>query len=157
MSGTDSSTELGLSRKRELDPCRGPSRSSHGRRACQSLPLSGNAPAVTGPDYTLKMTRELHNDDVGTYLATTATGSEYLLDLTAGTVQRQMAATVPLVDFLDAGFSRLRRDGVVLELLLVESCAIGVLARYWIQVRDDNVPTLRSTSPVVRIVSLAGS
>jgi hypothetical protein len=97
------------------------------------------------------MTRELRNDDVGRYLLTTATGSQYVLDLTARTVSRRMAATPPLVEYLDAGFSQLRRDGETLELLMLESCAVGESARYWIQVRADHVVSLRTTSPVVRI------
>lgn len=100
------------------------------------------------------MMQELRNDDAGRYVVTTATGSRYTLDLTARTVKRQMAATAPLVDFLDAGFSQLRRDGETLELLMLEACAVGASARYWIQVRDDHIPTLRTTSPVVRIDAL---
>jgi hypothetical protein len=65
-----------------------------------------------------------------------------------------MAATAPIVEYLDAGFSQLRRDGETLELLMLESCKVGASARYWIQVRDDHIPTLRMTSPVVRIDSL---
>ncbi len=95
--------------------------------------------------------QELRNDDTGCYLVTTATGSHYLVDLCSRTVQRKMAATAPLLDFLDAGFSRLRRDGELLELLMLESCMVGAPATFWIQVREDHVPTLRTTSPVVRI------
>jgi hypothetical protein len=97
------------------------------------------------------MIQELRNDDAGLYVVTTATGSQYVLDLTARTIERHMAASEPLVDFLNAGFSRLRRDGETLELLMLESCAVGASARYWIQVRDDPIVTLRTTSPVVRI------
>ncbi len=100
------------------------------------------------------MKHELRNDDVGCYLVTTATGSQYLLDLTARTVKRRMAAAAPTLDYLDVGFSRLRRDGEILQLLMLESCAVGASARYWIQVRDDHVPTLRTTSPVVGIEAL---
>ncbi len=100
------------------------------------------------------MTRELRNDEAGCYLVTTATGSQYVLDLTARTVKRQMAGTAPIVAYLDAGFSQLRRDGETLELLMLESCKVGASARYWIQVRHDHIPTVRMTSPVVRIDSL---
>jgi hypothetical protein len=79
------------------------------------------------------MRRELCNDDEGRYLVTTATGSRYELDLTARTVKRQMAATPPIIDFLDAGFSQLRRDGETVELLMLESCAVGASARYWLR------------------------
>ncbi len=97
------------------------------------------------------MVQELRNDDVGRYIVTTATGSLYLLDLTARTVTRSMAATVPAVEYRDVKPSKLRRDDDPLELLLLESCAVGSSARYWIQVRTDHVVTLRITSPVVRI------
>lgn len=100
------------------------------------------------------MVQELRNDDAGRYLVTTATGSQYLLDLTARTVERVMAATAPLVEYLDVGFSQLRRDGETLELLMLESCRIGSPARYWLQIRDDHIVTLRTTSPVVRIVAV---
>jgi hypothetical protein len=93
----------------------------------------------------------MQNDDAGRYHVTTATGSQYVLDLTARTVKRQVAGSSPIVDYLDAGFSQLRRDGETLELLLLESCAVGASARYWIQVRNDHIHTLRMTSPVVRI------
>jgi hypothetical protein len=100
------------------------------------------------------MVQELQNDDAGRYLVATATGSHYVLDLKSRTVTRQMAASPPLVDYLDAGFSQLRSDGEALVLLLLESCAVGESARYWIQVRDDHIPSLRVTSPVVRIDAL---
>jgi hypothetical protein len=58
------------------------------------------------------MMQELSNDDTGRHLITTATatatGSEYLVDLTSRTVRRRMAATTPIVDFLDVGLSQLR-------------------------------------------------
>lgn len=100
------------------------------------------------------MVQELCNEDAGRYLVTTATGSQYLLDLTARTVQRVMAATAPLIEYLDVGFSQLRRDGETLELLMLESCTVGWPARYWLQIRADHVVTLRTTSPVVDIIAL---
>ncbi len=109
---------------------------------------------VTGHSYTRAMVQELRNDDAGRFLVTTATGSHYVLDLTARTVTRKMAVTEPLVGYLDAWISQLRRDGESLELLLLESCALGEPARFWIQVRDDHIVTLRTTSHVVRIVAL---
>ena len=48
--------------------------------------------------------QELSNDYQGTYLVTTATGSRYMIDLTARTMRRQMAATAPRLDYLPAGF-----------------------------------------------------
>lgn len=84
----------------------------------------------------------------------TATGSQYLLDLTNRTVRRVMAASAPLVEYLDVGFSQLRRDGESLELLMLESCTVGRPALYWLQIRDDHIVTLRTTSPVVDIIPL---
>ncbi len=112
---------------------------------------------VAARSYTLTMMQDLRNDDSGRYLVTTAAGSHYVLDLTARIVTRQMAASAPLADYLDAGISQLRRDGESLELLMLESCSVGASARFWIQVRDDHVPTLRTTSPVVRIDALISS
>ena len=100
------------------------------------------------------MLQELHNDDAGCYLVTTATGSHYVIDLTVRTLTRSMAATAPHMDYIDAGFSQLRRDGESVELLLLESCALGKSARFWVQVRDDHIVTLRTTSTVMGIVAL---
>lgn len=101
------------------------------------------------------MRQELRNDDEGRYLVTTATGSQYELDLTARTVRRRMAATPPIIDFLEVGFSQLRRDGETVELLMLESCIVGASARYWLQIRADHIPTFRMTSPVMRIEPMA--
>ena len=103
------------------------------------------------------MLQELRNYDADRYLVTTATGSHYVLDLTSRTVQRMVAATAPIMSFLDVGLSQLRRDEEVLELIMLESCVVGAPARFWIQVRADHVVTLRTTSPVVRIESLKPS
>lgn len=105
------------------------------------------------------MNQKLSNDDKGQYLVTTATGSQYLLDMKARTAHRTMAATAPLNDFLAAGFSKLRREGEVLDLHMIEHCVVGESARYYIQVREDLMATLRMTSPVVSMEELevAGS
>lgn len=110
---------------------------------------------VRGHGYTRPMRLELRNDDAGRYLVTTARGSQDELDLTGRTVKRQMAAISPIVDFLDACFSQLRRDGETVELLMLESCVVGASARCWLQTRADHVPTLRMTSPVMRIEHMA--
>lgn len=106
------------------------------------------------PDTLTVMREELRNADAGRYLVTTATGSHYLLDLDARKLMRTMAATAPICEYLDAGFSQLRRDGEAMELLLLESCRVGAPALIWLQVRADRIPTLRTTSPVVLIEDL---
>lgn len=103
------------------------------------------------------MRQTLSNDDKGKYLVTTATGSQYLLDMTSRTVRRTMAATAPLNDFLEAGFSKLRRDGEALALHMIERCIVGESAHYYIQVREDHIVTYRMTSPVIRIEELAAT
>ncbi|MHA7209532.1 hypothetical protein [Arthrobacter sp. MDT1-65] len=103
------------------------------------------------------MIQELRNDNQGRYLVTTATGSHYQLDLDARTVSRRMAATAPRLDYLEAGFWKLRRDGEALELHMIECCKVGQSAHYLSQVRTDHVLTLRMTSPVVRIEQLASA
>lgn len=100
------------------------------------------------------MPRSISNEGTGRFLVTTATGSEYVVNLDDRTISRKMATTAPLVDFLDAGLSQLRRDGELLELLMLESCEVGSSAVFWIQVRDDHIPTFRRTSPVVCIEPL---
>ncbi|MCY1240618.1 hypothetical protein D9M72_534730 [compost metagenome] len=82
---------------------------------------------------------------------TTATGSEYLVNLPARTVKRRMATAAPLYDFLEATFWQLRRDGDTLELLLLKTWAVGISALRWVVIRDDRMSTLRRTSPVVKI------
>jgi hypothetical protein len=64
------------------------------------------------------MPRAISNDSTGRFLVTTATGSHYVVNLDDRTVSRKMVATAPLVDFLDAGFSQLRRDEEALQLLM---------------------------------------
>ncbi|MCO4263727.1 hypothetical protein NG697_12475 [Pseudarthrobacter sp. MDT3-26] len=103
------------------------------------------------------MKQELRNDDTGRYLVVTATGSHYVLDLTSRTLQRQMAATPPVTDYREAGVSQLRRDGETVELLMIERCMVGEPAIYFLQIRQDHVPTERMTSPVVRIEELAAA
>lgn len=100
------------------------------------------------------MPRSISNDGTGRFLVTTATGSEYVVNLDDRTISRKMAATAPLVDFLDAGLSKLRHEGEALELLMLEFCAVRSSALFWIQVRNDHIPTSRTTSPLVRIEPL---
>jgi hypothetical protein len=94
----------------------------------------------------------LRNDDPGRYAVTTATGSEYVIDLDCRTVTRRVAPAPPLVDYLEVPMALLRRDEEELELLMLERLEIGYPARLWLQVRADHVPTLRTTSPVTKIV-----
>lgn len=97
------------------------------------------------------MEQEIRNSDTGLWQITTATGSKYLLDMDARNVTRRMAANAPIVAFLKVGFAELRRDGESLDLLMLEKCKIGEPAQMFIQVRDDHIPTLRTTSPVMFI------
>ncbi|HEY8701126.1 MAG TPA: hypothetical protein VIM08_09245 [Arthrobacter sp.] len=101
------------------------------------------------------MRRKHRNDDEGRYVVATATESQYELDLTARTLKRQMAAAPPIFDFLDACFSRLRRDEETIELPTLGCCAVGASIRYYLQTRDDRVLTLSMTSSVVRIGPMA--
>lgn len=103
------------------------------------------------PDRLTVMREELQNSDAGRYLVT---GSQSLLDLDDRTLTRTMAATTPIIEYLDAGFTQLRRDREAIELLLLERCRVGASALIWLQVRADHVATLRTTSPVLRIEDL---
>lgn len=103
------------------------------------------------------MSHELHNDDKGQYLITTATGSHYRLDMDCRTASRQMAATAPVTEFMDVQPALLRRDAETVELLMVDECRVGQPAKLWIQIRTDSAVTLRTTSPVVRIEPLGAN
>ena len=98
------------------------------------------------------MQQEIFNDSTGRFSVKTSTGSEYILSLLEHrNISRRMAAVAPLDSYLSAGLSQLRRDGDDLELLMIEVCRVGAPARFWIQVRNDHIPMLRTTSPVVEI------
>lgn len=89
------------------------------------------------------------------FVVTTATGSEYVVALLQDRkIMRKMAVVAPAVDFLHASSSELRRDEDELNLLMLENCRVGAPALFWIQVRNDHIPTLRPTSPVVSILPL---
>lgn len=101
------------------------------------------------------MYQEIFNDSSGRYRVTTSTGSEYVVSLLGNrSISRKIAAVPPREDFRSVGFSELRRDGEDLELLMLEVCRIGAPARFWIQVRNDLTPTLRTTSPVVCTIAI---
>jgi hypothetical protein len=101
------------------------------------------------------MYREIFNDSTGRYRVTTSTGSEYIVLLLGNrSMSRKMGAVPPSEDFLSVEPSELRRDGEELELLRLEVCRVGASARFWIQVRSDPIPTLRTTSPVVCIIAI---
>lgn len=101
------------------------------------------------------MYRDVFNDSTGRYRVTTSTGSEYIISLLGNrSISRKTGAVPPREDFRSVGFSELRRDGEELELLMLDVCRIGAPARFWIQVRNDLTPTLRTTSPVVCIIAI---
>jgi hypothetical protein len=90
------------------------------------------------------MILELRNDDVVCYAVNTATGSEYLLDLDRRTLTRTMASVQPLLDFIDVGFSRLRRDGETLPVSFLERLKVGYSASFFLLIRAVTVPSSRS-------------
>lgn len=68
---------------------------------------------------------------------------------------RLPVATLPAEGFQSLASSQLRRDGEELELLMLVVCQVGTPAQFWIQIRTDGIPTLRTTSPVVCINQLS--
>ena len=88
----------------------------------------------------------------GQFEVTTATGSVYLVSLLEERkITRLPVATLPAKGFKFIASSQLRRDGEELELLMLVVCEVGAPAQFWVQIRTDGVPTLRTTSPVVCI------
>lgn len=45
----------------------------------------------------------------------------------------------------------LRKDGLPIPLLSIVICEVEKPAVFWVQVREDRTPTLRTTSPVTSI------
>lgn len=97
--------------------------------------------------------QQLSNSDSGRHLVSTATGSHYILDLDTHTLHRTMNAAAPTAEYVEVEPSRLRRDGEPVGLLMLETCQVGAAGRFWLHIRD-HVPTLRETSPIVRIEEL---
>lgn len=75
----------------------------------------------------------------GTWLITTESGTRYRIDLDGRRLLR-IAGGVPL-----------RRDLETLELIDVIECAVGKMALFHVQVRDDSITTVRMTTAVVAI------
>lgn len=98
----------------------------------------------------------LTNESIGTFLVTTATGSAYEFDLgpTYRSITRHKAQFDAAEGFADVPTSTLRRDGQPIELLMIEQCTVGARARLWLQVRSDSIPTVRDTSPIMKIEEL---
>ncbi|MBE4720516.1 hypothetical protein DAD99_20950 [Pseudarthrobacter sp. AB1] len=103
------------------------------------------------------MRQVVRNDEKGLFLVSATTSSQFKLDMNARLVRRQLAATPLVADFLDVDASPLRRNGATLELLMVEHCRVGEPVRLFFQVTEGHITTERMTSPVVRMVELAGS
>lgn len=116
------------------------------------------APAVIRPSnvgargYGPGMGQQITGHDRGQFEVTTATGSVYLVSLLEERkITRLPVATLPAEGFKFIASSQLRRDGEELELLMLVVCEVGAPAQFWVQIRTDGVPTLRTTSPVVCI------
>lgn len=75
----------------------------------------------------------------GTWLITTESGTTYRIDLDGRRLLR-VPGGVPL-----------RRDLESLELINVVECAVGKMALFHLQVRDDSITTVRMTTAVVAI------
>ncbi|OOP59269.1 hypothetical protein BMF89_21315 [Arthrobacter sp. SRS-W-1-2016] len=93
----------------------------------------------------------------GYFRIRTATGSLYLLELKEKRLTRFAAAAEPSLDHLDVGTSILRRDAQSLHVHKIIRLTVGLPAIFLLQVRIDEptIRTLRSTSRVVEIATLA--
>lgn len=103
------------------------------------------------------MTSEAFGGESGAFRIRTATGSLYLLDLSASTLTRYVAAVESAEDHLDAGMSCLRGDGQPLPVHQVLCLEVGQPALFMLQVsaEDPSAPTLRATSRIVEIGELS--
>jgi hypothetical protein len=91
--------------------------------------------------------REVRDTDHGEYLVETLTGSVYALDLDLRVISRYVGDGGGVL-FAPSG---LRKDGLPIPLLSIVLCEVEKAAVFWVQVREDRTPTLRTTSPVTSI------
>lgn len=87
----------------------------------------------------------------GVYEITTATGSLYELVVGEETTLRRLPkAVTPEVDHADLS-TELRRDAEAISVLKIVRLEVGTTAGFILDLRGDNIPTLRETSSVQRI------
>lgn len=103
--------------------------------------------AGTPAEPTSEPGRAVRDTDRGEFLIETITGSVYALDLDLRVISRYVG---------DGGGvllapSGLRKDGLPIPLLSIVLCEVDKAAVFWVQVREDRTPTLRTTSPVTSI------
>ena len=84
----------------------------------------------------------------GCWLVQTASGTVHILDFVSGNVTRMRAAEDSEPDFEMAD---LRLDGDPVPLLAIARCQAGQPLVMVLQVRDDDVQTVRQTTPVLCI------
>lgn len=93
--------------------------------------------------------RQLFGGDTGTFLLTTASGSQYLLDLDERTIARfQAHAFDPDRSWPTA---LLRRDTEAIRLVQLLDCRVGASLLATIDLRRDGILTLRNTTPLLSI------
>lgn len=103
--------------------------------------------AETNAVPTSEPARAVRDADRGEFLVETFTGSVYALDLDLRVISRYVGDGGGVL-FAPAG---LRQDGLPIPLLSIVMCEVERPAVFWIQVREDRTPTLRTTSPVTSI------
>lgn len=91
------------------------------------------------------LTASIDEDAAGSWQITTDTGSIYVLDLD----QRLLTRVPELV--------AMRRDHEPLRLHRLIEARVGASGRFLVQVRNDDIPTIRLTSHVVEIRHLRGA
>jgi hypothetical protein len=91
--------------------------------------------------------RAVRDTDRGEFLVETFTGSVYALDLDLRVISRYVGDGGGVL-FAPSG---LRKDGLPIPLLSIVLCEVEKPAVFWVQVREDRTPTLRTTSPVTSI------
>lgn len=84
--------------------------------------------------------RDLPDTAAGCGEVTTRSGTVYVLDLDQRRLRRQ-----------PAGSDQLRRDFEELHLYEVINCGIGRPAIFFVQVREDDIPTYRFSTDVLTI------
>ncbi|MGF9663161.1 hypothetical protein AAIH25_14990 [Arthrobacter crystallopoietes] len=101
----------------------------------------------------VELTDRLTDREEGRWRVGTASGSLYVFDLTHGnrTMTRLPDSEDPRGEFRRIPSADLRRDGEALRLLSIYRLQLGQPGALLIDVREDGIPTLRGTTPVVSI------
>jgi hypothetical protein len=97
---------------------------------------------------------QLTDQDSGSYMVRTSSGTVYLIDLDRRLVQRLAAEYEPSGPYAKIPVAVLRRDADPIPLLKLERLQVGERGMLILDLRGDGILTFRDTTEVRTITSL---